>query len=300
MGNEILNFNELTTNKLENFGETFIKYLDVDDLTLKAYKCGVNSFFSYLNEQQIQKPTRDDIIAYRDVLREEYSSNTVNTYMVAVKSLFKYLSVHHLYENIAVDIKGARHDTTPRKQVLSLEKIQEIYKSLDDDRERCLFGLMCTTGLRVCEISNALLEDIKEYNGETVLFILGKKRDSKCEYVKLSLEVLKDIKKYVGDRKTGYIFTSISNHNKNGGVTTASLRRIVKSILRRNGLEEDTFSCHSLRRSFAVVSYEAGSSIYDIQQVLHHANIQTTTRYLKQVDRDKNKTEYNVANLIFS
>jgi integrase len=77
-----------------------------------------------------------------------------------------------------------------------------------------------------------------------------------------------------------------------------SLRKIIKGIFKRFGLDRDTLSCHSLRRSFAVVSYETGSSIYDIQQVLHHSSINTTTRYLKQVDRDNNKTEYNVANAI--
>ena len=130
------------------------------------------------------------------------------------------------------------------------------------------------------------------------MFVLGKKRDSKNEYVKLSQQVLSDITNYLNGRTSGYIFTSTSNNNTNGGMTTTSLRRIVKKIFKRYGIDKDTISCHSLRRSFAVVSYETGSSIYDIQQVLRHQNIQTTTRYLKQVDRDKNKTEINVSNAI--
>ena len=91
---------------------------------------------------------------------------------------------------------------------------------------------------------------------------------------------------------------SESNHNNGGGVTTTTLRRIVKSILKRFGIDKETISCHSLRRSFAVVSYDTGSSIYDIQQVLHHSSIQTTTRYLKQVNRDKNETEIKVSNIL--
>ena len=232
------------------------------------------------------------------MLRANYSSNTTNTYMVAVKSLFKYLEVHDLYKNIAVDIKGAKYDTTPKKEVLSLEQMQYIYNNLTDLREKALFGLMITTGLRVCEISTALIEDIRVYNNEVVLFVLGKKRDSKCEYVKLSNQVLKDIQNYIGNRTSGYIFTSTSNNNNGGGVTTKTLRLHIKDIFKRFGLDRDTLSCHSLRRSFAVVSYETGSSIYDIQQVLHHSSINTTTRYLKQVNRDNNKTEYNVSNMI--
>ena len=290
----------INTISMEQCKESFVKYLDVDDLTLKTYKTGIESFIKFLNDNSIKNPSRDDVIAYRDMLRETYSNNTTNTYMIAVRALFKYLSIHNLYDNICDDIKGAKYSTTPKKEVLSLDSIKNIYNGLNNIEDKALFGLMCSTGLRVCEIATALIEDIKEYNGEIVLFVLGKKRDSKCEYVKLSDQVLEDIKKYIGNRKNGYIFVSTSNNNTGGGVTTTSLRNRIKSIFRRFGLDKDTLSCHSLRRSFAVISYETGSSIYDIQQVLHHSSINTTTRYLKQVDRDKNKTEYNVSNMIFS
>ena len=300
MKNEVLKESKdyLTINELNEYKESFIDYLDVDEKTLNTYRVGILSFMNYLKNNQINKPVREDIIGYRNYLRENYSSNTVNTYMIAIRALFKYLKIHNKYEDITVDIKGAKYDTTPRKEVLSLEQMKNIYSTLEDSREKALFGIMISTGLRVCEISTALIEDIKEHNGEIVLFILGKKRDSKNEYVKLPNQVIEDIKNYIGDRTQGNIFVSTSNNNTNGGMTTTSLRRIVKSILKRYGIEKDTISCHSLRRSFAVVSYETGSSIYDIQQVLRHQNIQTTTRYLKQVDRDKNKTEYNVANAI--
>ena len=297
MKNEII-LNGITLEQLQEYGESFIDYLDVDDLTLKAYRVGIRSLMEYLKQNNIKQPTRDNIIDFRDMLRKNYSSNTVNTYMIAVRALFKYLEIHKLYENICVDIKGAKYDTTPKKEVLSLEQMQHIYNGLTDVREKALFGLMITTGLRVCEISTALIEDIRVYNNEVVLFVLGKKRDSKCEYVKLSEQVLRDLNEYIGSRTNGYIFTSTSNNNYGKGMTTTSLRSIIKDIFKRFGLDRDTLSCHSLRRSFAVVSYETGSSIYDIQQVLHHASINTTTRYLKQVDRDNNKTEYKVANAI--
>lgn len=288
----------LSLERLGAYEESFIKYLDVDEKTLKAYKVGINAFMTYLKDNHINMPIRENIIEFRDYLRTNYSSNTCNTYMIAIRSLFKYLEIHKMYENIAVDIKGAKYSQIPKKEVLSLEQMRNIYNNLEDLREKALFGLMISTGLRVCEISTALIEDIKVYNGEVVLFVLGKKRDSKCEYVKLSSQVLNDIKAYIGNRNSGSIFVSTSNNNNNCGMTTTSLRTIVKNIFKRNGIDKDTISCHSLRRSFAVVSYETGSSIYDIQQVLHHSSINTTTRYLKQVDRDKNKTEYNVANAI--
>ena len=291
--------NTLTIEKLDDFKESFIDYLDVDKKTTKAYQVGINCFVNYLKENGIENPVRDNIIAFRDYLRDNYSSSTVNLYMIAIRSLFKYLDIHGFYKNIAVDIKGSRQDTTPKKEVLSLKQLKTIYNDLVDPREKALFSLMSSTGLRVCEIATANVEDIKLYNNEIVLFVLGKKRSSKDEYVKLSNQVVNDLKAYLGERTSGSIFISTSNENNGKGLSMVSLRKIIKNIFKRHGLDRDTLSCHSLRRTFAVVSYETGSSIYDIQQVLRHLSINTTTRYLKQVDRSRNKTEYNVANAIF-
>ena len=291
--------NKITTKELENYTESFIDYLDVDDKTLKAYKVGIRSLFNYMESHGIKQPTRDDIIGFRNMLRETYSTNTTNTYMIAVRALFKYLEIHKLYPNITIDIKGAKYSNTPKKQVLSLEQTKMIYNSLTDLREKSLFSLFATTGLRVWEVANTNIEDIKIYNGEVVLFVLGKKRDDKSEYVKLSEQVLNDIKNYIRNRTSGPIFISTSNENKGNRISTVSIRKIVKSIFKRFGLDDNTFSCHSLRRTFAVISYETGNSIYDIQQVLRHHSINTTTRYLQQVNRDNNKTEFNVSNTIF-
>lgn len=295
---EIILKGELTTEVLAELEESFVKYLDVDDLTLKAYRCGIDSLMRFLKDNNIKRPTRNEIISYRNMLRENYSSNTVNTYMIAVRALFKYLKIHNIYENITEDIKGAKYTTTPKKQVLSLEQTQQIYNSLIDAREKALFGLLITTGLRGIEVSRAKLEDIREHNGEIVLWIQCKKHDEKDEYVKLSPKVLEDIYNYVGSRTNGYIFTSTSNHNTGGGVTTTTLRRIIKSIFKRFGLDSDSFSLHSMRRSSATIMYKQGKTIYDIQQVLHHISQNTTVRYINSITRNENNSELIVSNAV--
>lgn len=295
---EIIVKGELTTEVLAELEESFVKYLDVDDLTLKAYRCGIDSLMRFLKDNNIKRPTRNEIISYRNMLRENYSSNTVNTYMIAVRALFKYLKIHNIYENITEDIKGAKYTTTPKKQVLSLEQTQQIYNSLIDAREKALFGLLITTGLRGIEVSRAKLEDIREHNGEIVLWIQCKKHDEKDEYVKLSPKVLEDIYNYVGSRTNGYIFTSTSNHNTGGGVTTTTLRRIIKSIFKRFGLDSDSFSLHSMRRSSATIMYKQGKTIYDIQQVLHHISQNTTVRYINSITRNENNSELIVSNAV--
>ena len=283
---------------MEQCKESFIDYLDVDDLTLKTYKTGIESFIKFLNDINVKNPTREDVIAYRNMLRETYSNNTVNTYMISIRALFKYLSIHKIYDNICVDIKGVKYSTTPKKQVLTLEQAQTIYKSLTDKKEKALFSLLITTGCRGIEVARAKIEDIQLYNNEVVLWIQCKKHDSKDEYVKLSSQVLNDLKEYIGDRTSGYIFVSTSNNNNGGGLTTTSLRTTIKNIFKRFGLNQDTFSLHSTRRSCATFMYANGADIHSIQQVLHHVSENTTVRYINAVTRDQNKNEYLVSNAI--
>lgn len=283
---------------IRNYAESFFEYLDVDELTLKQYKVGIKCFMNYLLEKEISNPTRNNIIDFRNMLRNNYSSNTVNTYMIAIRSLFKYLSINFGLENVAEDIKGSRTNNVPKKQVLSMEQAQYIYNNLTDPREKCLFSLLITTGLRGVEVSKARLEDISIHNGEIVLWVQCKKHDSKDEYVKLSNKVVEDIQNYVGDRKNGYIFVSTSNHNNGGGVTTKTLRLLIKNIFKRFGLDSDTFSLHSTRRSSATIMYENGVDLYSIQQILHHKSSATTTRYINAITRNNNKGESIVSDAI--
>ena len=280
--------------------EDFISYIDVSELTLKSYGDGIKNFLNYLNENGIKTPARDDIRNYRDELSNSKSVNTVNSYLCSLRVFFNYLESNNLYPNITKDVKNIKTSKIPKKQVLSVEQCKEIYNSLSDKREKLIFSLAISTGLRASEIANAKLDNIKKLNGEYVLYVKCKKRDDESEYVKLSNQVLKDILEYTDGRISGYLFVSESHNSYGQGLSTTSIRNIVKSIFRRFGYDENGFSCHSIRRSSATIMYDNGQSIYDIQQVLHHRSIQTTQRYINQAVRDNNKSEYIVSDLLFN
>lgn len=289
--------------KLENIElkkgiESFIDYVDVSSKTLNNYSIGINNFMEYLNKNDIKRPTRNDLRKYRDELIETHSANTVNSYMTGIKELFKYLELNNLYENISKDIKGCKISNVAKSQVLETNICQKIYKSLTNKREKALWSLFITTGMRVNEVANSKIENIKEFNNEIVLFHICKKRDDESEYNKLSYQTLKDIQEYIGERKEGYIFVGEGNKNNGNKLTAKTIRTIIKNILKRFDIDEDYFSCHSLRKSAATISYLNGKSIYDIQQFLHHENISTTARYVQQITRNKNNSENMLGDLL--
>lgn len=287
----------ITNNKFnyKDFKTRYFEFIDVTEKTRRTYLDGINSFIQYIKMNNIVNPTREDIISWRDSLKENYSSSTVNTYLVGLKSFFSYLDIVRLYPNITKNVKGAKTTITPKKNILSLEQVQFIYKNLNNNRDKALFSLLITTGLRGIEVANAKIEDIKKFNNENVLYVKCKGHSEKDEYVKLADNVYQDLKNYIKDRKEGYIFISTSKNNFGQGITTKSIRCIIKNIYKQFGLENANMSLHSTRRSSACISYNLGASIYDIQQVLHHVSITTTSRYIKNAERNTNDTELKVA-----
>ena len=289
---------------LKDLYEDFIRYIDVSDLTIKSYKDGIKNFFKYMNDNGIKRPSREDIREYRDALSQTKATNTINSYLCSLRVFFNYLESKGLYPNITKDVKNIKTSKIPKKQVLSIEECKNIYNALNDTRERLIFSLAITTGLRASEIANAKLGNVKKLNGEYVLYVKCKKREDESEYVKLSNQVIKNLLDYVLEYRNGemegYMFTSSSHNSFGKCLTVTSIRNIVKSIFRRFGYDSDGFSCHSLRRSGATIMYQSGQSIYDIQQVLHHRSISTTQRYISQATRDNNKSELIVSDLLFS
>lgn len=130
------------------------------------------------------------------------------------------------------------------------------------------------------------------------MFVKGKGHTEYDDYVKIADNVYQNLLDYIGERQDGYIFISQSNHNRDGQITTKTIRLIFKKILKENDINDDTISLHGTRRTFACESYKLGQSIYDIQQVLRHRSIMTTQRYLKEADRHNNHSENLVASIL--
>jgi site-specific recombinase XerD len=285
---------------LEQLKKDFIDYIDASKETKASYENGIDSFIKYLNDNGIFEPKRKDVIAFRDMLRDNYSANTVNSYMVALRNLYKFIERQGLGEDITVDVKGANTSTMPKTQVLQQDEASKIYSKLTDKREKALFSLLITTGLRGVEVANARIEDIKIHNDEIVLWVQCKNHSERDEYVKISDAVFSDIYEYLNGRTTGYIFVGSGNKNNGGKLTTKTIRFIVKAIFKRFGYDFDHFSTHTLRRSCATISYNLGADMKELQLLLHHQNIQTTFRYVSASTRNNSKAEYNLSNAILN
>lgn len=297
--------NELTTNDINVLFIRFINYIDVKPKSAETYTKAIKQFNTYIQENNISQPTREDIINFRDSLKGTHKPNTIQLYLTAVKLFFKWLEQEGIYKNVADKVKAPKQDKSHKKSYLTVNQCNKLLETANGNkRDYAILVLMLTTGLRTIEVVRANIEDLGVIGNQAVLFIQGKGRDDKTDYVKLDVVIDEAIRDYLKTRKTAKgtepLFTSDSNHKTNEGrLTTRSISRIVKNSLIESGFNSERLTAHSLRHTTAHLNLENGATVEETKELLRHANVSTTYIYINEMNREKNNSELRIANAIF-
>lgn len=288
----------------------FISFIDASESTARAYSRNLKQFFDYLYRHEIKNPRREHVIAYRDSLKDRGLKNTtVQAYIIAVRMFFKWTGSEGLYPNIAEHVKGAKVSRSHKKDYITSNQAKKLIQSIDPEsptatRDQALITLMITTGLRTIEISRALVEDMRTLGDETVLYIQGKGRDEKADFVKIPPQVEDMLRAYhqaagITD-PSAPLFQSTSNNSRGQALSTRSIRGIVKDHLKAIGINSDRISAHSMRHTSVTLALIGGATIQEAQQHARHKDINTTMIYAHNLDKAANTCAQVVSNALFS
>lgn len=293
---------------LEELLDNFIRAQDVKASSRESYRKGLKKFLEWLRARGITQPTQQTILDYKESLKESgLTSFSISAYIVTVRKFFNWLEATQGLPNIAKGIKGAKRARGFRKDPLTLDQVKELLDSIDRAelpglRDYALINLFVRTGLRTIEAIRANVGDIRQEGGEALLWIQGKGRDDKDEFVLLTGETLKPIYEYLqarGDTKPeAPLFSSMSHRNGGARLTTRTLRRIIRGRLQAIGIGSDRLTAHSLRHTAITLSLKAGATIQEAQALARHANINTTLIYAHNIDRIKQAPERKIDALI--
>lgn len=306
----VMNKAELTARQELN-GELFSRwtsYIDASPKTIDTYSKAIKQFFIYLQDNGISQPQREDIVAYREYLKEDHKPTTVQSYLAAVKLFFKWTEQEGFYPSIADRVKGAKIDTEHKKDYLTTKQVNKLLGNIDRStlkgkRDYAMLSVMVTTGLRTISIINANIEDIRTAGDAIALFYKGKGHEEKATYVKLAEPVEDAIRDYLTARGTTDgtepLFSSVANRNSGERMTTRSISRVAKNSLIDVDLISDRLTAHSFRHTAATLNLLNGGTVEETQQLLDHANINTTLIYSHALERAKNNSEQRIAKAIF-
>ena len=296
----LFNINDLILDDFKN-------NLDAKPKTKETYIKGVKAFIKWCDENNVTEVTHAILIQFKeDLMANNKSASTISMYMTALKKLYKYLETKG-FKNIASDLKGAKQKRNYSKDPLTLDQAKDLLNSIDrttneGKRNYAIIHLLITTGLRTIEIERANVEDIRNVANNSVLYVMGKGRDTKDEYVKLTYETLKAINDYLLTRKIKDnkepLFTSLSDRTNGQRLKTRSIRDIVKKAFRNIGLNSDKITTHSLRHTAITLSLLGGTPLQEVQQMARHSNINTTMIYAHNLKRIESNAENNIQKLL--
>ena len=307
------------TTKVTELVELFLQSQDVKDSSRKVYRRTLNLFLDWLSKKKylLKDVSRIDVLLYKDsLLADGLSSLTVGSYITSVRRFYEWLEANKLYPNVAKGIKSPKRKQQFRKQALTPTQGQVLLKDVQERalsaflqdkglRDYAIVNLLIRTGLRTIEVIRANIEDITFKGGKRVLLVHGKGRDEKDEFVVLTDKTFVPIQAYLATRPKVNarepLFVAIGNKSKGNRLVTRSISRIAKEALKAIGLNDRSFSAHSLRHTTAVNILRAGGSLEAAQNVLRHSSPATTQIYthtIKEELRLQNPAEELIDNFL--
>lgn len=310
--NELQSISKTSLDRYQPFDNLLLTrweaFIDVSPKSKETYRKAVKQFMLYLEENRIAKPDRETIIGWRDSVKADHKPTTAQTYLTAVKLFFRWLEQEGIYKNIADHVKGVRISTGHKKDYLTSNQSRKVLQTIATDsikglRDYAIVGLLLTTGVRTIEVVRADIADLRTLGDDTVLYIQGKGKEEKADYVKIAPQVETAIREYLKTRgevsDADPLFTSTSNNNAGKRMTTRSISTIAKESMIEAGYNSDRLTAHSMRHTAGTLALLNGATPREVQQLLRHSNINTTMIYTHDLERAKNNSEVKVANAIF-
>jgi integrase/recombinase XerD len=274
----------------------FIESLDVKPISRQTYRRTLKQFFAWLEEKgyDLSQLTRTHILEYKeDLLSSGRASLTAGSYINSVRQFYTWAEANKLYPNIARGVKLPKRKREYLKQALEPEQATQLLKHYEDKalRDYAIVNLLLRTGLRTIEVSRANLEDIIYKQGQMILKVQGKGRDSRDNWVILTDKAYRPLEKYLTTRKklagSSPLFVSESNNSKRERITTRTISKIAKDGLKAIGINHRDFTAHSFRHTAAINILRAGGTLEMVQFTLRHTNPATTQIYTSTLNDER-------------
>jgi integrase/recombinase XerD len=286
----------IPTLNIETLVDAFINSQDVKLSSKNLYRRTLKQYFNWVDTTNylLNEIARPQLLEYKDyLLSSGMSSLTVGSYITSVRRFYEWTEANKYYPNVAKGIKTPKRKQQFKKQPLLPAQATALLNFYQDKalRDYAIISLLLRTGLRTIEVIRATVEDITFKGGQRVLLVQGKGRDEKDNFVLLTDKTYQPIAEYLATRgnisSSEPLFTSTSNNSKGDRLTTRTISYIAKEGLKAIGLDEKSYTAHSLRHTTAVNILRAGGSLETAQFTLRHSNPATTQIYTATLNEER-------------
>lgn len=269
--------------------ELFIKNLKTQgrsNNTIIAYQGDLTQLLTFLTESKIEtvdQVNTANIEAFKKGLeKKKYTPKSISRKLNSVKSFFRFLEEEGVISNDP-------SKTVPHPKLeISLPRILKPleYRALrdasrHDQRSNAIIELMLQSGLRIGEVANLQLSDIKQ--DELIIQPYESHSARKVPLNRSAKKALEDYLNVRGEAKTNHIFITKTGR----ALLIRNIRSTLRNYLRKSGLVD--VKVNDLRNTFITYQLSAGVPLDIVAKIVGHQRISTTEKYLNLTPQTENK-----------
>ena len=276
---------------VEKFLQTLSSEKGYSPHTIRAYTVDINSFVGFcFPDKKIETVTDEQLLAaittlepnpvrgfMMDLARKKVAKRTASRRLSALKTFFNFLMVVG-----AIKVNPAQAVTAPKlsRPIPHFLTVDDLFLLLDSiktktvvqKRNRAVFELFYSTGMRVSELAGLDVGDV-DFN-TCLVRVCGKgNRERLVPVGDRALKAVDDYRTRVV-AEHGALFLNRDNQR----LSDSSIRRVLAGLVKSCGLGVPV-SPHTLRHSFATHMLDAGADLRGIQEILGHVSLSTTQIY---------------------
>jgi site-specific recombinase XerD len=225
-------------------------------------------------ELEISELRREHIVAWERTIGWQRPASR-RAYISTVRTFCRWAIDSDLLDVDPTARLGRVREPRRLPRALSDAQMARLRLVLPDRRARLIVALMGRLGLRCAEVAGLSVEDYDTVRGS--VFIRGKGDNERLVAVPRDVAAL--LAAQVRGRTSGPVLDG----------TAATLSRQVAGWMDAAGLKSgpyDGMSAHALRHTAASDAFDRCANVRTVQELLGHANIATTDRYLRRADLD--------------
>lgn len=289
---KIYEYNHKPSETLQNALESFVAYKEghVSYKTFEGYQAPLKRILGEFGDYPVDEITPAMIQAFINQLAsQDYNISTVSRHKVILNMFFDWYITQdgsNLKYNPCSSVRIPSSLTYSPREMAKRSDIQKVQASLGIPFSLFAYALLYT-GLRPGELLALTDKDIK--NGQILvnksLSYHGNRpciNPPKTKSGIRSVAVLKPLADALPKFK-GYLFSPDGGKSP---LTQTEYRHRWRAYKKAVGLSED-FSPYLLRHEFASICHDAGLSPKDTQQLMGHADIQTTLGIYTHIERSR-------------
>lgn len=269
-------------NELQKSLDEFLldmKYEEKSNNTLTRYKCNIQTFIDFLNEDE--PISKDHVLAFKKYLiNNNFKTSTINNYIVTVNKFLKWID---LQEFTVKQLKQQRKYSL--NEMLSIVDYKRLLRTAKSNNRMDMYYIMkilAMTGIRISELGFFTVESIKS----NLIHVSNKGKERN---VPLRQDLARELRKYCRENhiREGYLF---KGQVKGKMPNKSTIWRNMKKLAGKARVKKSLVHAHSFRHLFAKLFLtEYGGDITELADIMGHNSLETTRIYTRSTDFEKLK-----------